>query len=239
MPTKEKLEETKKKKLLESSKNCKKIDDLFKNNNQPNKPGETCSSTIPTTSYTATEVLVENGDKEIEDEADDILNNNLSKLSTVNDFNECLYLNICDSLKYKLLSQDFTPEKDYEFPTQIESGSVRKFSTDYLKNHNWLIYSKQACGAFCRYCVLFSTTKKTMNLISKPLNKYKNASTDFKAHENSKTHVDSFKNAEIFKLIYEKKNDSINIQLDKNLKHSIQITRNGLISITKTLIFLA
>ena len=29
MPTKEKLEETKKKRLLESSKNCKKIDDLF------------------------------------------------------------------------------------------------------------------------------------------------------------------------------------------------------------------
>jgi hypothetical protein len=78
-----------------------------------------------------------------------------------------------------------------------------------------------------------------MNLISKPLNKYKNASTDFKAHENSKTHVDGFKNAEIFKLIYEKKNNSINIQLDKNLKHSIQITRNGLNSITKTLIFLA
>ena len=77
MPTKEKLEETKKKRLLESSKNCKKIDDLFKNNNQPNKPGEMCSSTTPTTSYTATEVPVESGDKKIEDEADDILNNNL------------------------------------------------------------------------------------------------------------------------------------------------------------------
>jgi hypothetical protein len=78
-----------------------------------------------------------------------------------------------------------------------------------------------------------------MNLISKPLNKYKNASIDLKAHENSKTHVDSFKSADIFKLIYEKKNDSINMQLDKKLKHSIQITRKGLISITKTLIFLA
>ena len=29
------------------------------------------------------------------------------------------------------------------------------------------------------------------------------------------------------------------MQLDKKLKHSIQITRKGLISITKTLIFLA
>jgi hypothetical protein len=61
----------------------------------------------------------------------------------------------------------------------------------------------------------------------------------FSFHFNFRCHLDFPKNAEIFKLIYEKKNDSINIQLDKNLKHSIQITRNGLISITKTLIFLA
>jgi hypothetical protein len=52
------------------------INDLFKNNNQPNKSGETCSSTTPATSYTATEVQVEatgtieNGDKEIDDEED-------------------------------------------------------------------------------------------------------------------------------------------------------------------------
>jgi len=35
------------------------INDLFKNNNHPNKSGETCSSTTPATSYTATEVQVE------------------------------------------------------------------------------------------------------------------------------------------------------------------------------------
>ena len=70
---------------------------------------------------------------------------------------KCLSISINDddALKYQLLSQDFTPQKNFEFPSQIESHCVRNFSADYLKNHNWLIYSKETCGAFCRYCVLF------------------------------------------------------------------------------------
>ena len=44
-----------------------------------------------------------------------------------------------------------------------------------------MIYPKEACGAFCRYCVLFCKNKK-FNLISKTLVKYKNILSDLSAH---------------------------------------------------------
>ena len=67
---------------------------------------------------------------------------------------------------------------------------------DNLKKYTWLIYSKQACGAFCRVCVLFCKSKK-INLITKPLNKYKNISNDLAAHQLSDHHVNSLKDAEL------------------------------------------
>ena len=46
---------------------------------------------------------------------------------SVIDFNECLNLKITDEVKNKLLTQDFTPEYDYEFPAETSSGTVRYF----------------------------------------------------------------------------------------------------------------
>ena len=78
---------------------------------------------------------------------------------------------------------------------------------------------------------------KTKNLISKPLVKYKNILSDLSAHNKSIHHLSSLQDAENLKLIFENKKDKINLELDKNLKKSLKVTRSGFFF--KTLIFLA
>ena len=54
-------------------------------------------------------------------------------------------------------------------------------------------------------------------------------SSDLAAHQLSDHHVNSLKDAELFKSIFEKRTDGINLQLDKDLKTSLKITRNSLV----------
>ena len=68
---------------------------------------------------------------------------------------------------------------------------------------------------------------KTKNLISKPLVKYKNILSDLSAHNKSIHHLSSLQDAENLKLIFENKKDKINLELDKNLKKSLKVTRSG------------
>ena len=159
MPTNKRTVNLQKKKLFESSKNCKKVDDLFKNKSS-------VTTNVSVEVEREKEIVNEN---EISNENlpyENLADENILDLSTriseisINDFNDCVNTNINDALKHKLLSQDFTPDVGYEFPHQIETGRIRKFSLDYLKKYTRLIYSKQACGAFCRVCVLFCKSKK-------------------------------------------------------------------------------
>ena len=220
------------KERFESAKGCKSLTELFKVANT-NESSKTVDSAVDI--EIEPEIYQDDTSFDLPLRLDEsfIIDSSVSVI----DFNECLNLNITDEVKNKLLTQDFTPENDYEFPAETSSGTVRYFLKDYLKQYSWLIYSKEACGAFCRYCVLFCKNKKF--LISKPLVKYKNILSDLSAHNKSIHHISSLQDAENFKLIFENKKDKINVELDKNLKKSLKVTRSGLISITKTLIFLA
>ncbi|XP_047103676.1 zinc finger MYM-type protein 1-like [Schistocerca piceifrons] len=61
---------------------------------------------------------------------------------------------IDNCLKYKILLNPWQPEKSYYFKNDIDS-TKRTFRPDWLSLYPWLVYSKAAKGALCRFCVLF------------------------------------------------------------------------------------
>ena len=155
MPSEARLLNLKKKGLKESAKGCKSLTELFKvaNTNESSKAVDS-----------AVDIEIEPEEIYQDDTSFDLplrLDESLIIDSSVSviDFNECLNLKITVENKNKLLTQYFTPENDYEFPAETSSGTVRYFLKDYLKQYR-LIYSKEACGAFCRNCVLFCKNKK-------------------------------------------------------------------------------
>ncbi len=77
---------------------------------------------------------------------------------------------------------------------------------------------------------------KKRNLINQPKNKgWKDSTTEFNKHSISEIHRNSFVKAQNFILSYEIKSEPINLILDKNLQKDKLRTKNGLISIVKTL----
>lgn len=58
---------------------------------------------------------------------------------------------------YKFLNSVWTPEENYQFPVVHEGNRTRKFQRQWLKDFQWLAYSEQQSGAFCKFCVLFAS----------------------------------------------------------------------------------
>ena len=118
MPTNKRRVDLQKKKLVESSKSCKKVDDLFKNKSS-------VTTNVSVEVEREKEIVNENeigneiSNKNLADE--NLADENILDLSTriseisINDFIDCVNTNINDALKHKLLSQDFTPDVGYEF----------------------------------------------------------------------------------------------------------------------------
>lgn len=50
------------------------------------------------------------------------------------------------------------PPLSFTFPVQIEGNRTRKFQHRYLQLFPWLAYIKDKQGAFCKWCVVFTTS---------------------------------------------------------------------------------
>lgn len=91
---------------------------------------------------------------------------------------------IDDFTRYQLLVNHWVPEKDYSFPFSVHTKRGREekrhVNHGHLDNYEWLVFSKNGEGLFCKYCALFLSNKqvggqKTVlpkKLVTEPLNKY-------------------------------------------------------------------
>ena len=106
-----------------------------------------------------------------------------------------------------------------------------------MDEYEWLVYSIKESGIFFKYCAISAKLlPKKRNLINQPKNKgWKDITTEFNKHSTSEIHRDSFVKAQNFISSYDNKSEPINLILDKNLQKVKLRTKNGLLSIVKTL----
>ena len=57
--------------------------------------------------------------------------------------------------RYKYLTKTWSPSENYAFPLKEDVGQRRKFNGKWLTQYNWLSYSQQKEGGFCKFCVIF------------------------------------------------------------------------------------
>ena len=125
-----------------------------------------------------------------------------------------------DELLYKVLTQPWVPETNYNFKNDVPPGS-RIFRREWLSTFPFLSYSAKFKGVFCKYCVLFKPHLDRGlqgRFIKKQFTKYKDIHESARNHQKSKWHVQAIQNAENFKNISENKRKSV-IQLANSSVH--------------------
>lgn len=110
--------------------------------------------------------------------------------------------NIPKDVQLALLKEAWIPPENYKFPLSVEGKRTRKFNHHWLKQFSWLAYSKMMEGAYCRLCVVFANRHPACgtvgSLVVKPQKRYKDAVSDFYAHQNCGFHKEAADKAEAF-----------------------------------------
>lgn len=162
-----------------------------------------------------------------------------------NDISYCFgKSNIPDEIKFKLLTDPWTPDENYKFPISKNLKKNLKFQIGWIKRFPWVVYSKIGeQGAVCKYCAIFGHEfggkgghQKLNKLVVKPFNNWKNAIEKFNEHCQTEFHKCNAMRADNFIDIYSKKSPNILQKLDS--ARSIQIDQNKkrLIPIIQTII---
>ncbi len=103
------------------------------------------------------------------------------------------------------------------------------------------MYSKQAKGGFCLPCVFFPSPGHRGSdpgiLVSRPLNKFNKARELLKKHKTKGYHLVSLERMDDFIPTMTNQQPSILTRLDKSRAHQIEINRQKLASIMKTIVF--
>ncbi|CAH1108108.1 unnamed protein product [Psylliodes chrysocephalus] len=148
---------------------------------------------------------------------------------------------VSDDIRLKLLTDPWLPASNYDFKLDVGDGK-RAFRLEWLKEFPVLTYSAKCKGIFCRNCVLFKPPVKRGfqgSFIEKPFVKYKNFHEHTKKHMKSTWHINATEKSMAF-INSAKNNDRIvTHMLDTALQKEIDLNRNKLHSIVKTILFLA
>ena len=99
---------------------------------------------------------------------------------------------LSDGEIFKTIQSMSSPPNDYVYP--IIQG--RSFQKRWLNDYCWLRYSIHADGVYCLPCVLFGERypkkSRIKKLVSEPYTSWRNASSDFRTHEEAKNGVHKF-----------------------------------------------
>lgn len=160
-----------------------------------------------------------------------------------------MYINspkkITDEDEIEIISHIWTPDAKYNFPTVDHGKFKRTFQLKWLDLFQWLAYSNNKNGSFCKFCVLFLNSyhvRKGLNtavgtLVVRPHTNLKNALDTFRNHEKTNYHQSAFQIAENIMSILNKKKDSIIIQLDTKRVKDTSVNRAKLKPIIQTIRF--
>ena len=164
--------------------------------------------------------------------------------SVSNDF--CLFFktSLTNAVKLAALEDHFIPHKLYKFPTRIEYGKKRSFSSSWLNTYKWLVYSPTEDGAYCKYCALFGDNLniksglKADKLVTTPLTFWTTGSLKLKDHDaKSEMHKNATVMAEEFLKVMKSKQKSIDQQLDLAVASQIEKNKQKLYPVIKTILF--
>ncbi|KYO31137.1 small ubiquitin-related modifier 2 [Alligator mississippiensis] len=149
---------------------------------------------------------------------------------------------ISDEIKYKLLTQPWTPHPSYEFPVYKDSENTsRKFNYSWLINYPFVSYSEKCAGVFCRVCVLFAPIQvggqKLSTLVSQPCKNWQKVTTKLKNHTTKKFHGAACLEAQIFSECYEKTYKILIHTLDEERCAQVEENRKKLAPIIETVVF--
>lgn len=118
----------------------------------------------------------------------------------------------------------------------------RFFQTSWLKQHEWLAYSKTAGGGLCKMCILFGRREAGVNdtklgkLVSKPLKTYKKGIETITHHENTKYHRANVAASQNFLMVMAGKSLDVVDQIRSQKMKTVEENRQKLIPIIKTVI---
>lgn len=148
--------------------------------------------------------------------------------------------NIPDDIKYKLITNPWTPPPTYDFKNDV-SGNQRPFNKNWLSDHkSWLVYSSHLKGALCKHCVVFQPKLQRGlqgSFIKNVFVRYKHFSEQHKVHINSAWHRDALERSQNFVRIINTKGESIIQKLSSSVEKQIESNRDKLARIISTIIY--
>lgn len=143
--------------------------------------------------------------------------------------------------RIRLTRQVWTPDSSYSFPT---TGKRQlKFQHHWFSRWKWLAFSKVCNGAFCKYCVLFSSFgggvghQPLGKLVVMPYTNWKDAVEDFNRHEQSTYHQTCVLKADNLLAVADDKQEAVAMQVCTGLKAQIVENRRRIRPIVDTVIF--
>lgn len=156
-----------------------------------------------------------------------------------------------DLTKFRLLTDPWVPEKDYNFPASrhVKRGreEKRRVNLGHLDKYRWLVFSHEKKGLFCKYCSIFANQKlvggkKTVplqKLVTEPLQKFakltgKNG--DLESHAAHTYHKEAVIDGDSFVHIFKNPNKDVKNMLDEKRKLQVEENRARLAPIIKTVL---
>lgn len=132
------------------------------------------------------------------------------------------------------------PNAKFRFP--VSGKRNLKFQLSWFNRWSWLAYSAKEDGAFCKICVLFSSSGAGVGhqplgkLVKKKFSNWKDAIEEFNIHEKCGYHKTCVVRAAQFKAVTEEGRDSVHMQLNKGSKAQAEENRQKIMPIIETVI---
>ena len=148
-----------------------------------------------------------------------------------------------------LLTNHFSPNSMYKFPSYDYGKQKRAFQHNWLSRYNGLVYSESGKGGYCKYCVLFGRAAYSVHsfsgiLIDRPLTNLQKASQKLREHFEGvgsdtakKYHLEAVEKAETFKRVMESKQIPVDQQMAKIQALTVAKNKEKLKSIVETIVF--
>lgn len=137
-----------------------------------------------------------------------------------------------DDLKRDILMSQLIPSKNSNYPSIIHNKKQLKFQPHWVIAYNWIAYSQEEDGVYCKVCLLFCTNievgkgshENAGALVTSSFKRWKSASDKFSNHAKSEYHKKNVISSENFLKILSEPTTHILSQVDEQRKKGIQKT---------------
>lgn len=139
------------------------------------------------------------------------------------------------------MEDPWKPDHTFKFPASGKRNL--KFQYNWMTKWNWLLYSKIEDGAFCKYCLLFSSgeggrgSQSLGVLVKKPFNQWKDAIDQFKYHESTSYHKTNALKASVWSNVEAGNQPSVELLQNTAMQQQILQNRKSILPIIETVIF--